>query len=259
MILDPTAPRLKPALARGGVAAAWFALGDPAVVEIAGRAGPDVAVVDMQHGLFDRRLLEAAVTVSAAPVLVRTRDDHPASLGEALDAGAEGVIVPLVETAETAAAVARACRYPPDGVRSGGGIRPTADFPTYAAHANAAVVAGVMIETAAGVEAADAIARSGVDLVFIGTGDLALSLGTTPGSERHEAAVRAVLDACRRAGIPAGCFAMTAAAAAQRLADGFRMSVAAIDIEIVAAGARTAFETVRAAAPKRGRATRPRG
>ncbi|MCF3932851.1 aldolase/citrate lyase family protein [Acuticoccus sp. M5D2P5] len=269
-MLDPSNPRLKPALTSGTpVGVIWFTLGHIPLIEIACRHDPDAIVVDMQHGLFDRLSLEAAIGISSAPVMVRTRDDHPASIGEALDAGAEGIIVPLVESGAAAHAVARACRYPPDGNRSGGGIRPLADFAGHIANANGAIVAGVMIETAAGVEAAEEIARSGIDFVFIGTGDLSLSLGAAPGSREHEAACQTILAACRKAGIPCGAFAMDAAGGTARAAQGFALSVSAIDSEIyekgMAAalgefGAGTAATTTRQArAARRGRAAAPAG
>jgi len=235
-ILDPKKARLKKTLKSGGpIGVAWFTLGSTVLIEVAGRHGMDAVVIDMQHGLFDRLSLEAAVTASGAPVLVRTRDDTAASIGEALDAGAEGVLVPLVETAEAAAAVASACRYPPAGHRSGGGVRPLADFGTYASTANGAVVAGVMIETEKGLAAAAEIAASGVDLVFIGTGDLALSLGVAPGSAEHSAACAEILAACKAAKVPCGVFAMSPAAAAARIGEGYALSVATIDV--------AAFET----------------
>ena len=248
-MLDPAAPTLRSRLPSGRAAgAAWFTLGDPTLVEIALRAGPvDAVVIDMQHGLFDRRGLEAAMGALPAgvPGIVRTRDHAPASVGEALDAGAEGVLVPLVENAAQARAVAAACFYPGDGLRSGtrsgGGIRPLSDFGLHAARANDAVMAGVMIETRAGIEAADAIAASGVDMVFVGTGDLALSLGVEPGDEAHEAACLKVLEACRGAGIAAGCFAMSAGAARRRAAQGFALAVAAIDLTIFETGTAAAL------------------
>lgn len=259
-LFDPAAPRLKPRLAAGEpTGVAWFTLGNATLIEIASRHRPDAIVIDMQHGLFDRLSLEAAVSASAAPVLVRTRDAMAASIGEALDAGAEGVIVPLVESGEAASAVASACRYPPDGHRSGGGIRPLADFAAHAGKANDGVVAGVMIETAAGVAAAADIAASGVDFVFIGTGDLALSLGTAPGSEAHQAACQTVLVACRAKKVPCGIFAMSAEAAAGRIGEGYVLSVASIDLDAYETATRNALATFREnAKPPRGRTPRRR-
>jgi len=245
-LFDPASPRLKPRLAKGQpTGAVWLTLGSVALVEIACRHAPDAVVIDMQHGLFDRLSLEAAIGASTAPVLVRTRDDAPPSIGEALDAGAEGVIVPLIESGEAARAVAAACRYPPDGNRSGGGIRPLADFAAHATGANKGIVAGVMIETADGVAAAKEIAASGIDFVFIGTGDLALSLGTAPGSEAHQAACDTVLAACKAAKIPCGIFAMSAEAAAARIGEGYALSVASIDLEAFEGATRSALATFR--------------
>ncbi|MEM6761706.1 MAG: aldolase/citrate lyase family protein [Pseudomonadota bacterium] len=256
---DPRSPRLKPALGKRPLGAVWFTLGSVVLLEVAARHRPDAVVIDMQHGLFDRLSLEAAVASAGAPTLVRTRDDAPASIGEALDAGAEGVIVPLVESATAAQAVASACRYPPDGTRSGGGIRPLADFGAHSAHANGGIVAGVMIETASGVTHAAEIARSGVDLVFVGTGDLALSLGTEPGSAAHAEACTAVLTACREAKVPCGVFAMDGASAAARIRQGFDLAVAAIDLNAFEAAIRSETSTFRAEAspPAKTTANRP--
>jgi 2-keto-3-deoxy-L-rhamnonate aldolase RhmA len=232
-VFDPRNPTLKRRLASGEpLAAFWFALGSVPLVEAAVAAGAEAVILDMQHGLFDRMGLETAVGIvpPGVPCLVRVEDDSATAVGRALDAGAEGVIVPLVETGEQARAAAAACRYPPKGHRSGGGVRPLRDFGAYAAGA-AAVAVGVMIETRTGVENAAAIAAAdGVDFVFIGTGDLALSLGTAPGSDAHARACKSVLDACRKAGTPCGIFTFDAAAAAARAAEGYVLTVATNDI-----------------------------
>ena len=176
------------------------------LVEIAVAAGADAIVIDMQHGLFDRVSLEAAIVCvpSSLPCLVRTADDTPVSIGTALDAGAEGVIVPLVESERQAAAAAAAAHFPPKGIRSGGGIRPLRNFGAYLKVAPDAIAVGVMIETKKGVVNATAIASAkNVDFVFIGTGDLALSLGASPGSAAHARACAKILKACKKAGTPA--------------------------------------------------------
>lgn len=236
-MFDLKNPTLKSRLANGpALGAYWFALGNLAVIEAALHAGAEAIVIDMQHGLFDRASLEAAIATvpPAVPCLVRVQDDTPAAIGCALDAGAEGIIVPLVETAKQAQSAAAACHYPPKGHRSGGGIRPLRDFATYYAVADKAIAVGVMIETKKGVENAKAIAAAkDVDFVFIGTGDLALSLGTAPGSEAHTRACRSVLDACRKAGTPCGIFTLEAESAAQRIADGYRMSIVANDVSAI--------------------------
>jgi 2-keto-3-deoxy-L-rhamnonate aldolase RhmA len=235
-MFDPAAATLKKRLSKGErLGVFWLALGSVTMVEAAVAAGAEGIVIDMQHGLFDRTALEAAVAVVPPhiPCLVRVEDDSATAIGRALDAGAEGVIVPLVETSKQAARAAAAAHFPPKGHRSGGGIRPLRQA-GYMATAADNITVGVMIETKAGLTNAAAIAATkNADFVFIGTGDLALSLGTQPGSTAHSKACNAILRACRKAGTPCGTFTMTAEAAAARAADGFWMTVVANDVSAV--------------------------
>jgi len=260
-VLDPKRPSLKKRLREGRpLGVHWFALGNVALIEMAVAAGAEGIVVDMQHGLFDRLTLEAALgsVPVEVPCLVRVEDDSATAIGRALDAGAEGVIVPLVETAAQAEAAAAACHYPPKGHRSGGGVRPLRDFGRYVAAAGDAIAVGVMIETAKGVENAASIAAArNVDFVFIGTGDLALSLGVAPGSEAHSQACGRILEACRRAGTPCGTFTFGPEAAAAKIAEGFWLTVVLNDISAMsgaATAAAAAFRQARAPhSPPRGR------
>ncbi|MGH6922146.1 MAG: HpcH/HpaI aldolase family protein [Propylenella sp.] len=266
-MFDLKNPTLRKRLADGpALGAFWFALGNIAVIEAALHAGAEAIVIDMQHGLFDRASLEAAVGIvpASVPCLVRVEDDTPTAIGRALDAGAEGIIVPLVETAEQATNAAAACRYPPKGRRSGGGVRPLRDFAGYLRAADQAIAVGVMIETRVGVDNAAAIAGAdGVDFVFIGTGDLGLSLGTAPGSETHEKACRMILAACRKAGTPCGIFTFGGESAAERIAEGYAMAIVANDISAVgeyfaaaAASFREATQGVGRTATRRGKTKR---
>jgi 2-dehydro-3-deoxyglucarate aldolase/4-hydroxy-2-oxoheptanedioate aldolase len=105
-MFNPAAPTLKNRLSKGEpLGVFWFTLGNVSIIEAAIAAGADAVVIDMQHGLFDRTTLEAAIAVVPAgvPCLVRVEDDSATAIGRALDAGAEGVIVPLVETGKQAA------------------------------------------------------------------------------------------------------------------------------------------------------------
>src|SRR5216684_8952141 len=161
----------------GSAAGLWLVSGSPSVAELAAEARPDALIFDRQHGLWDSGPLHAAIGVTAALAtpLVRVAENSPIAIGSALDAGALGVIVPLIETAEQARAAVAAARFPPAGLRSGGGVRPLRDFKSYVAAAKDETLVAVMIETRLGVENAAAIAGvPGVDMVFIGTGDLAL-------------------------------------------------------------------------------------
>lgn len=249
-MFDPDASTLRARLERGPpLAVSWLSMGSVAMVEAAARARPDAIVLDLQHGLFERRDLEAAIGAvpSEIGVLVRVAENAPTAIGTALDAGAEGVIVPLVETPDQAAAAVAYARYPPHGVRSGGGVRPLADFGRYVAAAERGIVVVVMIETREGLRNAEAIAATpGVDMVFIGTGDLALSLGAgsdAPG--RLAEACAAVKAACARAGTPCGIFTGDVDTARARRAEGYRMVVGANDIAVVTAGFRAATAALR--------------
>lgn len=239
-MFDLDNPRLRRRLTDGeDIGMFWFALGSAALVEIAVCRGGEAVVLDMQHGLFDRRELEAAVAAvpPSVPCLVRVEDDSAAAIARALDAGAEGILVPMVETGAQAANAASHCRYPPAGGRSGGGVRPLADFAAYRRAADAGITVGMMIETAGGVDNAGAIAAApNVDFVFIGSGDLSLSLGAAPGDPRFEAAVTAVREACAAVQKPCGIFTMSAQDARRRCQAGFSLTVIANDLSVVRAG-----------------------
>ncbi|WP_210484050.1 aldolase/citrate lyase family protein [Microvirga antarctica] len=249
---------LRARLKQGGpIGVFWFAVGSSALVEISDEARPDAMVIDAQHGLWDRGTIEHAVAaVGRTPVLIRTADNAHSSISQALDTGAEGVLVPLIETDEQAAQAVAASRFPPHGHRSGGGVRPLkGDFAAYHANANARTVVGVMIETERGVRNAAAIANTpGIDFVLIGTGDLALSLGCFPKIDsRHEDACRTVFQACRNAGVPCGIFTPSAEAAAKRTKEGYALVVVANDIDVAARGfstSMTQFSTETAAIRK---------
>ncbi len=242
---------LRRLLGRQPLAALWMAMGSAAIVELAAAARADAIVIDMQHGLWDRMSLESAVGVAAAgaPVLVRVAENSAVAIGQALDAGAEGVIVPLVEDRAGAAEAVAAARFPPRGRRSGGGVRPLAGgFLDYYASANERIVVGVMIETARGAGNAAAIAQTpGVDFILIGTGDLLLSTGVD--AARRDAACAGILQACRDAGTPCAIYTATVEEAVARVREGYAMVVAANDIAVVTRGFGDAIERFRDEAP----------
>ena len=227
---------------------AWMCYGSAALVEAAARAGPDAIVIDRQHGLWERRELEAAIAAAGAiPVIVRVAENSAAAIGEALDSGAEGVMVPLIESAEEAARAVRHARFPPRGTRSGGGVRPLHDFAAYRATAQQTAVIA-MIETVAGVANAASIAAvADIDMIFVGPGDLALSLGVDPGAPAHAQACAEVLGACRAAALPCGIFTANTQAALQRRREGYAMVVVAADVALVIDGFAAATASFRSA------------
>lgn len=241
-----------PLLARIGagdcLGVAWMCLGSAALVELAARSRPDAILIDRQHGLWERRELEAAVAAAGpVPAIVRVAQCDSAAIGEALDSGAHGVMIPMVETAGQALGAVNSARYPPRGQRSAGGVRALADFAAFHARAQQTLVIA-MIETVAGVANAAAIAAvADLDLVFIGPGDLALSLGVEPGAPAHAQACDEVLRACRAAGRPCGIFTHNAAAASERRTEGYAMVVLATDATLAVEGFAAAAASFRSA------------
>jgi 4-hydroxy-2-oxoheptanedioate aldolase len=155
----------------------WATIPSPLTAEIAAATGADYVVVDQQHGAVDPTAMVAmsqAIQLGGAAPLVRVARNDPWLIGHALDLGALGVIVPMVESAEEAARAVAACRYAPAGIRSIGVLRGApADAPE-------PPLCLVMIETRAGLDAVESIAATPeLDGIYVGPSDLALSLGLT--------------------------------------------------------------------------------
>lgn len=233
-----------------GVSCAWFCLGSTALVEVGLHARPDIVVIDRQHGLWERLAMEAAIGIARpfTPVIVRSADNTAGAIGEALDAGAVSVMVPLIESADAARRAVAYGRYPPAGERSAGGIRPLlVGLEGMANHIMPATI-GVMIETVKGVEAIESIAAvPGLGYLFIGTGDLRLSRGDLA-LEAIEADCDRVLKAARANHLPCGIFTGTTQTALQQRAKGFDMVVAYSDIAIAQDGFEAATGALRCAA-----------
>lgn len=229
-------------------AAIWSTLDDPRVLRLLLAARPGWVVLDAQHGAWtDRSITDALVPLATdVPVWVRLADDRASGIGRALDAGAVGVVVPLVESAEQAAAAAAACRYPPTGRRSYGPMQGLVGRSAPStADADAAVRCAVMVETAAGLERVAGIAAApGVDMVFVGPNDLSLSLGTTLDAlladDDEGAPLPRVVAACRAAGVRAGAYGGGAARAQQLFDLGFTDVVVATDTGLLSSAAEAA-------------------
>ena len=166
----------------------WVNSANPLVVEAMASAGFDAVTLDMQHGEFNvaniMTAIQAIDTTGAVP-LVRVPWNHPPDIMKALDFGAQGVICPLIETPEAAAAFVAACRYPPLGGRSYGPVRAgIRGGPDYHEYANQMVMTMPMIETKLGLQNLGAILDvPGIDAIFVGPSDLAQSLGQQIGPE----------------------------------------------------------------------------
>lgn len=214
---------------RAGEPAMGLALGlnDPVVAEMFGRSGVDWIWIDDQHGTQDRASVLRAIQVvglTGATPIVRVASNDFFRIGRALDAGALGVIVPMVNSPEEARAAVHAARYPPAGGRSRGGARLTFLGEDYFEAANDNLLVSVMVETRAALERAGEIAAvEGVDCVMIGPGDLAADLGVPPGSDEHEAALAQILERTNAAGKAAGMPCATVEDGLRRAEQGFRL------------------------------------
>jgi 4-hydroxy-2-oxoheptanedioate aldolase len=245
--------QLRQAVENGGVAyGAWLFLREPLVAEAASKAGYDYVCIDMQHGLCGFDLLPSmllAVGTGPATALVRVPENDSWLIGRALDAGAMGVIVPMVNNAQQAAAAVAACRYAPLGQRSIGPIGAMTRYPRYVETANQDVLCIPMIETAEAVgNLASILAVPGVDAVYIGPADLSLTLGLRPGIDQPDAsfqnALAAVVDGCAERGIISGLHA-SAQIAGQRRAAGFQMITVAYDLMPITTALLADLETAR--------------
>lgn len=227
----------------------WLNLASPLAAEVMAAAGYSWLVVDAEHSPFDLELVAhtfRAVEARGAVPLVRAWDHDPVTLARLLDAGAWGVIIPHVSSPEQARQLARAMRYPPRGTRSVGTGRCITLSPEYRQRIDDEVLCIPQIEDLDGIAKAEAIAREeGVDIGFLGPVDLAMSMGVEPGHPEHEAALRRFREAFQRVGKPCGLPARGAAAARQRLQEGFRFLDVASDLRLLDAGARQTLEELR--------------
>ena len=253
-----TTETLREALASGRpLVGAWLQTPNPISAEVAGLSGVDWVGIDTQHGLigYDTLLhMLQAIAISGTPAVVRVSSNDAGEIGRALDSGAQGVIIPLIETAAQAAQAAAACRYPPRGGRSWGALRPSLRYPEYTpAFGDDYVVCFAMVETVAGVENIDAIAAvEGVDVVYIGPSDLASSAGMPPQlaltDPDHRMLVERIAAACRKAGRWSGMHPPTADVS-WYIEQGFRMFPIYRDLPALQAGLATALAEARASFP----------
>lgn len=230
--------QLKGCWKRGDVSlGAWSMLPCASAMEVAARTGFDFICIDNQHGLTGYESLLSlirTIDLGSAVPFVRVALNASDQIGRALDAGAMGIIVPMVNTPDDAAKAVAACRYAPDGARSFGPLRASLrDGPGYFASANADIICAVMIETAQALSNVEAIAAiPGVDMLFLGPFDLSVSLGLPPGdndgNKVFDTAVESILNAAKSRRLAAGVLS-NPAVAALRAAQGFQFISVSMD------------------------------
>jgi 4-hydroxy-2-oxoheptanedioate aldolase len=193
--------------------------------EVLARTGADYVVVDLQHGATAEAELPgvaAAIVAAGSVPLVRTRSPAFADVGRPLDLGARGVIVPNVRDADHAREVVAAARYGPVGGRSIGRLSGGTDAPLVI----------VMVETASALDDLDAVlAVDGLDGVYVGPGDLSLSLGMSGADRRAELrdVLSSVIARAHAAGMPVGVHAYGGEEAAGYAAEGATIVTVAMD------------------------------
>jgi len=232
----------------------WLSIPSSVSAEIMAHQGWDSLTIDLQHGLVD---YQAALTMLQA---VSTKDTVPMArvpwleagiIMKLLDAGAYGIICPMINTPEDAARFVSYCRYAPVGQRSFGPTRAMfyagAD---YAKHANDTVLTLAMIETQQALDNVEGIvATPGLDGVYIGPSDLSLSMGYTPKLDQEEPAVvdaiETIRKAAKNAGISAGIHCLEPAYAQRMINQGFDLVTIGSDIRLLGSAAAAAVKATK--------------
>jgi 4-hydroxy-2-oxoheptanedioate aldolase len=193
----------------------FAAIPHPVAIEVAAASGVDFICIDWEHSQIARDRIEdlvRAADVHRVPAMVRVPGHAPESIAAALDAGAAGVLVPRVSTAAQAAAAVQATRYPPIGIRGVGPGRAAAygyRIPDYLGKANDSLLLALQVETAEGLANIEDIASvEGVDLIFIGPGDLSVSIDAMgpANAEKLNVAIETIASTARKAGKSVGIF-----------------------------------------------------
>ncbi len=231
----------------------WLSMGSWIAAEQCSGLDFDYINVDMQHGLGDYNDMLACLSAlqrhEATPT-VRVPWNEPGIIGRVLDAGAMGVIIPMVNSVAEAEAAVASCRYSPAGSRSFGPARAAMALGQgYYAEANEKIACIPMIETVQAIEALDDILDvPGINAVYVGPADLSISLGLPPGSDQDDQsfndALAAVVAGCQARGIMPGIHT-TSALAAKRTEQGFRMMTITADNLSLQSGAKAALAQAR--------------
>jgi len=226
----------------------------PEVAEMVAKCGYDWLFMDGEHGplsILEWQRLMQAVGSRCANVL-RVPSASETDIKKALDIGADGIIVPMVNSAEQAQQVVEWSKYPPRGARGIGLARAQGyglDFAEYMARANDEVALILQAEHVDAVENIDAIAAvEGIDAVFIGPYDLSASMGKTGEVDDAEvvAAIDKVTAACRRQGLALGYFGVSADSVKAYMQQGYNLICAGTDAGFVTQGALQIIEDLKA-------------
>ncbi|MBS0442041.1 MAG: 2,4-dihydroxyhept-2-ene-1,7-dioic acid aldolase [Proteobacteria bacterium] len=232
----------------------WLAIANSFCAETMAHQGWDTLTIDLQHGVVDYQamvgMLQAISTTATVPI-VRVPWLEPGIIMKTLDAGAYGVICPMVNTREEAQRFVAYTSYAPKGTRSFGPVRALlyggADYPS---KANETIVRFAMIETAQALDNLDAILSvEGLDAIYIGPSDLSLALGCKPQFDDVEPKVAQAIDhivaRAKAHGVVAGIHNGRSDVAKARIAKGFRFVTVSSDARLLAAGSQQVLSEMR--------------
>ena len=223
----------------------WLSIPSTVTAEFMAMQDFDSLTVDLQHGLVDYQtaltLFQAVQGWGRTP-LARVPWNEPGIIMKLLDAGALGIICPMINTAEDARRFVGACLYHPAGYRSTGPTRAGLLYPDYFPNANKTVVSMAMIETVQAVENADAICGTpGLSGIYVGPSDLAVSMGKSPGMDSTDPEVVANIDkalaAAKKAGIKAGIHCMAPSYLRKMVEKGFDFVTLSSDVRMFVSSA----------------------
>jgi 4-hydroxy-2-oxoheptanedioate aldolase len=231
----------------------WLSLGSPIIAEIIANMGFDWIVVDTEHGSIDIRTTQSIIQVvlgTGTVPMVRVTWNDPALIKRALDAGAYGLVIPMVNSKEEAIEAVEAAKYPPDGIRSYGGPRARLyGGVDYFEHANEEIAIIVQIEHIEAVNHVDEILSvKGIDAFFIGPSDLAISMGLKPGLTQTDPgyveAVNRITASGRKHGIPGGILLNNTEEINKHIARGFQFVGLGSDESFLRSAASSALNNV---------------
>jgi 2-keto-3-deoxy-L-rhamnonate aldolase RhmA len=244
----------------GGTLGTWIKLSSPESVEIMAYAGFDFVVIDLEHTTLDLGAASTHIAMARALgvyPLVRVPDHGLSVIQRVLDAGAAGVVVPHLDTVEQARAVVRATCFPPRGDRGSGGtsragrwgLLPRADYLEYG---NEQALCIVQLESEVAIRnTREILALDGIGAAFVGTADLAMSMGVAAGSDEVDRLATSALAAAAAAGVPIGTASATIDQARAALARGYDYVVVSNDTSILASGGRAIVNALKAPVAER--------
>lgn len=241
----------------------WVSYPHPLMLEALSEVGFDWLTLDMEHNAFDyydMALAFAAMRGSVSAPFVRLPDGTHENIKRALDAGAWGIVCPMVNTPEQAELIAKAAKYPMNGGNRGiGGGRYNASFGAkgteYREQADNEICVVIMLESPTGVNNLDKmLAIPGIDACFVGPNDLLGNMGETPSmwseSKQFKEAIEHLLQTCKKHGVAAGIHCADAKAVSDRIADGFQWLALASEARFLLHEATTEASAVKGWQPR---------